>query len=55
MEESGKYLLSLSVRGKVLGREECEMGRNLIDVEIYSNQLDWPRGALHRVANICCD
>ena len=31
----GKYFLSLSVGGKVLGRKECEMGRNLTDVNIY--------------------
>ena len=35
VEEGGKYILSLSVGGEELGRKECEMGRNLTDVNIY--------------------
>ena len=35
VEESGKYFLSLSVGGEELARKECEMGRNLTDVNIY--------------------
>ena len=48
VEEGGNYFLSLSVGGKVLGREECEIGRNLTDVKIHFGfdsvevDDDWP-------------
>ena len=36
VEEEGKFFLTLSVGGQQLGREACQLGRNLTDVKIYS-------------------
>ena len=36
VEEEGNFFLTLSVGGQQLGREACQLGRNLTDVKIYS-------------------
>ena len=36
VEEEGNFFLTLSVGGQQLGREACQLGRNLADVKIYS-------------------